>query len=161
VTLLAGFLGCDISTTHKEKPFSVCRCIPLRLYFDVSQSPSMNWDIEYTNEFGDWWATLSVSEQESVSASVQLLGQFGPALRFPHSSGIKGARHGNLRELRVQSAGRPFRVLYAFDPRRCALLLIGGDKTGQDRWYEMHVPIADRLYDEHIETLRREGLSDG
>lgn len=121
----------------------------------------MTWDIEYTDEFGDWWARLTVGEQESVSASVQLLGQFGPALGFPHSSGIKGARHGNLRELRVQYAGRSFRVLYAFDPRRCALLLIGGDKTGQDRWYEIHVPLADRLYDEHIETLRREGLNDG
>jgi hypothetical protein len=121
----------------------------------------MNWDIEYTDEFGDWWARLAVAEQESVSASVQLLGQFGHALGFPHSSGVKGARHGNLRELRVQHAGRPFRVHYAFDPRRCALLLIGGDKTGHDRWYEIHVPPADRLYDEHIKTLRREGLSDG
>jgi hypothetical protein len=49
-------------------------------------------------------------------------------------------------------------VLYAFDPRRTAILLIGGDKTGNDRWYEQYVPLADRLYDEHLETLRREGL---
>ena len=90
-----------------------------------------------------------------------LLELFGPGLRFSHSSDIKGSRHGNLRELRVQHAGRPYRVLYAFDPRRCALLLIGGDKTGQDRWYDEHVPLADNLYDEHLETLRNEGRNDG
>jgi hypothetical protein len=73
------------------------------------------------------------------------------------SSDVRGSRHGNLRELRVQHAGRPYRVLYAFDPRRMAILLIGGDKTGEDRWYERHVPIADRLYDEHLAELRKEG----
>ena len=58
-----------------------------------------------------------------------------------------------MRELRIQHAGRPYRVLYAFDPRRNALLLIGGDKTGNDRWYEVFVPIADALYQKHLEEL--------
>jgi hypothetical protein len=62
-----------------------------------------------------------------------------------------------MRELRVQHQGRPYRVLYAFDPRRCAILLIGGDKTGDDRWYETHVPMADMLYERHIQQLRSEG----
>ena len=66
-----------------------------------------------------------------------------------------------MRELRVQHAGRPYRVLYAFDPRRVAILLIGGDKTGNDRWYEQFVPVADRLYDAHLVLLRKEGSSDG
>ena len=66
-----------------------------------------------------------------------------------------------MRELRTQQGGRPLRTLYAFDPRRAAILLIGGDKTGSDRWYETHVPIADRLYEEHLSQLRREGLIDG
>jgi hypothetical protein len=52
-------------------------------------------------------------------------------------------------------------VLYAFDPRRAAILLIGGDKTGDNRWYDKTIPVADRLYDEHVETLRKEGLIDG
>jgi hypothetical protein len=63
-----------------------------------------------------------------------------------------------MRELRVQSAGRPLRILYAFDPRRTAILLIGGDKTGDDRFYETYVPLADRLYDIYLEELRKEGL---
>ena len=61
-----------------------------------------------------------------------------------------------MKELRVQHAGRPYRVLFAFDPKRCAILLTGGDKTGNDRWYEKFVPIADRLYEEHLAALEKE-----
>jgi hypothetical protein len=121
----------------------------------------MRWDVEYTDEFGDWWAALSEKEQESVAASVRLLEERGPMLGFPHSSAINGSRHGHMRELRTQHDGRPFRTLYAFDPRRAAILLIGGDKTGQDRWYDVYVPWADRLYDEHLEQLRKEGQPHG
>lgn len=121
----------------------------------------MNWEVEYTDEFGEWWNGLTESEQVSVRASVKLLGEFGLNLRFPHGSGINGSKHGNMRELRIQCMGRPYRVLFAFDPRRCAILLLGGDKTGDDRWYEKNVLIADRLYDEHLDSLRKDGLTDG
>ena len=117
----------------------------------------MAWDVEYTDEFGEWWQSLTEGEQESVAATVGLLEIEGPRLPFPYSSGVQGSRHGHMRELRIQHAGRPYRVLYAFDPRRCAILLIGGDKTGNDRWYEQFVPVADRLYDEHLDSLRKEG----
>jgi hypothetical protein len=63
-----------------------------------------------------------------------------------------------MRELRVQSGGRPMRVFYAFDPRRTAILLIGGDKTGDNRFYERMLPLADDLYDIYIDDLRAEGL---
>jgi len=63
-----------------------------------------------------------------------------------------------MRELRVQSGGNPIRVFYAFDPTRSAILLIGGDKTGNDRFYDEYIPVADKLYDEHIEQLKKEGL---
>jgi len=66
-----------------------------------------------------------------------------------------------MRELRTQHEGRPYRTLYAFDPRRAAILLIGGEKTGNDRWYEEFVPIADNLYDEYLDELRKEGLING
>lgn len=61
-----------------------------------------------------------------------------------------------MRELRIQHEGRPYRVLYAFDPNRAAILLIGGDKTGNNRWYEIFVPLADRLYDEHLAELEND-----
>ena len=121
----------------------------------------MVWDVEYTDEFGQWWAELSQDEQESVAALVRLLEERRPTLGFPHSSGIHGSKHGHMRELRTQHDGHPLRTLYAFDPRRSAILLVGGDKTGDERWYETHVPIADRLYDEHLEQLRKEGLING
>lgn len=121
----------------------------------------MLWEIEYTDDFRVWWDSLSEDEQEDVAASVLLLEGQGPNLRFPYSSGINGSRHGHMRELRTQSAERPLRTLYAFDPRRSAILLIGGDKSGDDRWYDTNVPIADRLYDEHLEQLRKEGLING
>lgn len=117
----------------------------------------MAWEIEYTDTFGDWWDSLSEDEQEDLAASVGLLERKGPHLGYPHSSGVNSSRHGHMRELRIQHAGRPYRVLFAFDPRRTAILLIGGDKTGNDRWYEEHVPVADRLYDEHLDQLRKEG----
>ena len=121
----------------------------------------MKWDVEFTDEFEAWWNTLSEGEQESVNASVQLLEECGPELRFPHSSGINGSKHEHMRELRTQHAGRPYRTLYAFNPLRTAILLISGDKTGDDGWYDKNVPIADRLYDEHLDELRKEGLING
>ena len=126
------------------------------------------------------WATsadIVIMECESRrpasrSRAVQLCGWFrrfteaalilinrGPALAFPYSSGIRQSRHNHMRELRVQHQGKPYRVLYAIDPRRTAILLIGGKKGGGKQWYKRFVPMADALYDEHLETLRREGRS--
>ena len=118
------------------------------------------WEVEYTDEFGAWWQGLSEAEQVSVDASVRLLEARGPNLGYPHSSGVALSRHSRMRELRIQHRGRPYRVLYAFDPRRTAILLVGGDKTGDDRWYEVFVPRADRLYDEHLTALGKERRSD-
>ena len=109
--------------------------------------------VEYTNEFEAWWCDLSETEQEDLSAHVTLLEDRGPNLPFPYSSGVESSRHGHMRELRAQSDGRPLRVFYAFNPRRTAILLIGGDKTGNDRFYDQMVPIADRLYDVHLDEL--------
>jgi len=61
-----------------------------------------------------------------------------------------------MRKLRIQHGGRPYRVLYAFDPRRKAVLLIGGEKTGDSRWYEVFVPFADKLYREYLAEIERE-----
>ena len=110
-------------------------------------------DVFYTGEFESWWDELSMEEQISVNGSVMLLETQGTTLGYPHSSKIVASRHSHMRELRIQHAGRPYRILYAFDPQRDALLLIGGDKTGNDRWYEIFVPIADRLYDRHLEEM--------
>jgi hypothetical protein len=118
----------------------------------------MTWEIEYTDEFGAWWDRLSDKEQNDIVAVVNLLAEKGASLPFPYSSGIVGSRHSQMRELRVQSGGRPLRVFYAFDPRRTAILLMGGDKTGDDRFYEKYIPISDRLYEMYLEEIKKEGL---
>lgn len=113
----------------------------------------MPWEVEFTDAFGAWWKTLTEEEQDAIDVVVRLLEERGPQLGYPYSSGVRGSRHGHLRELRVQFRGEPYRVLYAFDPRRIAVLLIGGKKTGDDRWYNKIVPLADRLFDEHLDEL--------
>ena len=121
---------------------------------------AMSWEVEYTDEFEEWWSGLDVEEQVSVQAIVEVLAEIGPSLPFPYSSDVKSSRHGNMRELRVQHRGRPYRVLYAFDPRRVALLLLGGTKIGGARWYEKMVPAADLLYDRHLQALHKEDDGD-
>ena len=118
----------------------------------------MAWEVEYTNEFRDWWDSLTEKEQDDVADVVDLLVERGRHLSHPYSSQIRSSRHGNMRELRAQSGGDPLRVFYAFDPRRTAILLIGGNKTGNNRFYRQYVPRADRLYDQYLDELRREGL---
>ena len=107
-------------------------------------SLAMPWNVEFTNEFRAWWDTLTERQQENVAASVQLLMEHGPQLRFPHSSGVEGSTHTHMRELRVQSGGRPLCIFYAFDPRWTVILLVGGDKTGDKRFYETFIPVAGR-----------------
>ncbi len=117
----------------------------------------MEWKVEYTDEFGEWWDSLTEAGQEDVAAVVELLEEKGPKLPYPYSSGINASKHTHMRELRIQHTGRPYRILYAFDPRRMAILLIGCDKTGYKRWYEENIPVADKLYDEHLRALEKEG----
>jgi hypothetical protein len=115
------------------------------------------WNVEFTDEFENWWSALSEEQQDDVAYSVRHLIEFGPALGFPHSSKVGSSRYPQMRELRTQSAGKPLRTLYAFDPRRSAILLIGGEKTGDDRWYEKFVPIADRILEKHLLEIEKEG----
>ena len=116
----------------------------------------MAWEIEFTDEFGGWWDSLSEEEQAAVDAKVRLLAEDGPSLGRPHADSLaKMSKHPNMKELRIQHAGDPYRVLFAFDPRRMAILLLGGRKA-DEKWYKDAVPRADKLYDEHLEGLRRE-----
>lgn len=118
----------------------------------------MSWNVEFTDEFLTWWQTLSLAEQEELSSDVDLLMDEGPQLGRPKADAVKGSRHANMKELRTQSQGNPLRTFFAFDPRRAAILLIGGDKTGDKRFYDRMIPVADALYDEHLKTLKKEGL---
>ena len=111
-------------------------------------------EILVTDVFGDWYGDLSFSEQSAIIRVVGLLEEYGPTLTFPFSSSIRGSRFA-LRELRVQHGGVPYRILYAFDPVRVAVLLVGGVKTGiGNRWYESAIRQADNLYAEYLRRTR-------
>lgn len=81
----------------------------------------MAWQVEFTDEFEQWWNRLEETEQIKIDAAIRMLEKYGPDLPYPMSSGVAGSRHSHMRELRVQVHGKPFRVLYAFNPKRAAL----------------------------------------
>ena len=88
------------------------------------------WEVEYTDEFEGWWQSLSIGQQEGLDDRVMLLAEHGPGLKRPVVAEVLSSRHSRMKELRISKAGS-LRVLFAFDPRRHAILLLGGDKTGQ------------------------------
>lgn len=116
------------------------------------------WEVEFTDEFGEWWDSLAELQQDAIDRAVGKLREMGPSLPRPLVDTVKQSRHANMKELRVQQGGSPLRIFFAFDPRRSAILLIGGDKTGDGRFYEKMIPTADHLYDVHLAELRKEGL---
>jgi hypothetical protein len=112
------------------------------------------WVVEQTDEFEAWFKTAAdEAMQDDVLAGIELLEEYGPTLGRPHVDTLSGSKHRNMKELRVQSNGRPVRIAFAFDPERKAILLIGGDKSGVKRFYEWLIPQADRLFDAHLKAL--------
>jgi len=113
----------------------------------------VSWDAERTQEFDDWWTELTDSEQRKVVAAVEVLQELGPTTGRPLVDTVQGSRHPNMKELRVTQT---MRIFFAFDPERVAILLIGGDKAGKSkRFYKRMVPVADRIYDSHLERQGR------
>jgi len=116
------------------------------------------WEVEVTDQFIAWWSSLSDAQREAVTDRVDLLAERGPDLGRPVVDRIHSSRHQSMKELRAPKGGA-LRVLFSFDPRRQAILLLGGDKSGAwNEWYEWAVPLADDLYDEYLRELGEEGL---
>lgn len=117
----------------------------------------MAFEVNYVEEFEDWWNELTVEQQEDVAARVELLEEHGPNLGRPVVDRVVSSRYTHMKELRCSSDGA-LRVLFAFDPRRQAVLLIGGDKSGRwNDWYTTAVPEADRRYENYLYELETEG----
>jgi hypothetical protein len=115
----------------------------------------MAWEVLRAAEFDQWWNSLDADEQERLRDSIRLLSQFGPTLSRPHADTVGGSKHPNMKELRTQHRGRPLRTFFAFDPIRRAVLLIGGDKTGDKRFYDRMIPWADAIFDAHLAAMKR------
>lgn len=124
------------------------------------------WKVDYAH-IAEWLASLDADTRNCVAAAVEILSEQGPALGRPLVDTVKGSRHKNMKELRPTSPGMSeFRILFAFDPRRKAILLLGGDKSGETvkasakaakwaKWYRKAIPEADRRFDEHLRRLSK------
>jgi hypothetical protein len=115
------------------------------------------WNIEITDEFHDWFAGLTSSERVSVAAKIILLEEKGPSLARPHADTLKGSKIANLKELIIQHGGDPYRVIFAVDPRRTAILLLGGRKANS-KWYKTAIPAAEKIYEQYLNEIKKEGL---
>jgi hypothetical protein len=110
-----------------------------------------------TKQAENWYMTLSDDDADRIAASLDELQRRGPMLGRPFVDSIKGSRHHNMKELR--SVGGHLRALFAFDPRRRAVVLVGGDKTDDWKgWYARNIRLADKLYDRHLRSQGKEGL---
>ncbi len=117
----------------------------------------MAWTVEATDEFQLWFSRITPAERISVAAKIELLEQRGPSLGRPHADTLKGAKFTNFKELIIQHAGDPYRVIFAFDPRRTAILLLGGRKA-DNKWYKTAIPEAEKIYERYLEEIKDEGL---
>lgn len=113
------------------------------------------WKVVQANEFGKWYAEQDADAREDIFAKIEVLATVGPSLGRPNVDTVYESRFPNMKELRVQSKGRPFRIFFVFDPKRQAVLLIGGDKTGKKRFYKEMVPIADQIYERYLKGERK------
>lgn len=113
----------------------------------------MPFAVNTSDEFDNWFSKLEEALQDDILFVVRLLQEHGPQLRRPYADTLEGTSLSNLKELRVQHRGEPYRILFAFDPKREALLLIGGSKAGDKRWYKRMIPLAEAIFVKHLETL--------
>ena len=109
--------------------------------------------VNTSDEFDRWWATCSESLQDAIAAHVGLLERVGPHLGRPYADTLSGSTISNVKELRVQHRGQPYRILYAFDPKREALLLVAGMKADGKRWYGRALRTTERIGERHLEQL--------
>ena len=115
----------------------------------------MTWAVLFHDAFEVEFCDLKEELQDELLAHARLLAEFGPNLGRPTVDTLKGSRHTNMKELRFAWSGQVWRVAFAFDPQRQAILLVGGDKGGADqrRFYKRLIHVADERYDEHVGSL--------
>ncbi|HXW68744.1 MAG TPA: type II toxin-antitoxin system RelE/ParE family toxin [Dissulfurispiraceae bacterium] len=113
------------------------------------------WSIDRTEQVSEWVKSLDEDAKEAIFKSLLILQEIGPSLGRPHVDLIKKSRHKNMKELRIHNKQRLFRILFAFDPGRNAILLVGGDKRGDKRFYDKVIPLADSLLDKHLDKWRK------
>ena len=119
---------------------------------------NMAWAVEFDPAFDPEFEALPEDVQDELLAHAKLLETFGPMLGRPRVDTLKGSRHANMKELRFDAAGGVWRVAFAFDPRRHAIVLVAGDKSGgsERRFYRALIRRADERFEAHLSRLNRE-----
>jgi len=113
----------------------------------------MEWIVLQDNEFTAWLEEQEIDFQDEVFAYSELLSSYGSILGRPRVDTLKGSKFKNMKELRIQFKGEPWRILFAFDPKRRSILLVGGNKQGDKRWYDKNIPIADARFAKHLKNM--------
>lgn len=116
----------------------------------------MAWTLIYLDYYENWLNDQEEELQDEAFAQLEVLKQFGPTLGRPRVDTLKDSNLANLKELRFLFKGAPIRILFAFDPKQQGMIMLGGDKTGDKRWYKTNIPIAEKLYAEHLEKQRKD-----
>ncbi|UCH24869.1 MAG: type II toxin-antitoxin system RelE/ParE family toxin [Trueperaceae bacterium] len=116
----------------------------------------MPYSVIVSLEFEEWFTEQMEDLQDKIAVTVALLEEHGPSLRRPFADTLTGSTLSHLEELRVKHRGKPYRILFAFDPNREALLLIGCIKSGDTRWYKRMIPIAEEIFQRHVASLHEE-----
>lgn len=117
----------------------------------------MPYALFYLEEFAVWLDAQEQSLKLKTLAHLELLKERGPLLGRPFVDTLKGSTEvTNLKELRVQYKTEPIRILFAFDPKQQAVIILGGSKQGDKRWYDINIPRAEKLFLEHLERQREE-----
>ncbi len=116
-----------------------------------------NWSVAFDDTFDTEWQTWPREAQDELLARAKLLEELGPALRRPHADTLKGSKFANMKELRFDAASSKWRVAFAFDPERKAILLVGGSKSGmsQKKFYNSIIKAADDRFGRHLAELRK------
>src|SRR6266852_7821305 len=126
------------------------------------QAHAVQWDVQFDETFVAELAEIerqsgSSAVREEIAALALLLRRFGPTLRRPHCDTLKGSKHPNMKELRFTLPDGEWRVAFAFDPRRSAILLVAGNKSGvnERRFYRQLIRTADARFTTHLHALQR------
>jgi hypothetical protein len=123
----------------------------------------MPWIVRFGDEFEQEFLALPEGVQDELLAVARILAEYGPRLGRPYVDTLKGSKHANMKELRFEAAGGVWRVAFAFDARRQAILLVAGDKAGvsQDRFYRQLIARADKRFTAHLERLNKGSVKRG
>lgn len=115
----------------------------------------MPYNLILLDKFAAWLDGQEEDRRLRIMAHLDLLEERGPLLARPYADTLKGSVLTNLKELRLQHKREPIRILFAFDPKQQAVIILGGSKQADKRWYETNIPIAEKLFSEYLERQRK------